>query len=444
MNGLQGARVLVLDDDAEDALAIVKAFSRVGIPVAYFDGTPGSLPTKSQRLSGVRLAILDMNLDVPGPNENIVSTLVQTLSGIMRPDNGPFGVLVWTDHPDLRDLATRYIFERTELPRPVFVDMLRKANFLVGHRTGGRKQFAMRRLSRAIHEKATERSPLRCFEAWESLSFQAATRVTNQMAEHRESKATTLADWAQEWRQEANRLLLSASKAQAGEWHNDENCIPSLFLAMNPLHADRMEGLVDDLPDPLPDQAAVIMGAGGSAQLERRARMNTMLHLGADRTRGWRSGNLYVFTSRSVPRAFPRLGEVMRPLVEKDPTKEVLRSCRLCGVEITPACDYAQKKAGFAKLLMGVMISTENDKNAKFKARAGFLKRIGPLFFDRPRLLDRGTYYMILNSQFVATARISVLNGLRATARVRPQLLADIQVWAAFQGARQGVLFLGG
>jgi len=66
MNGLSGARVLLLDDEPNEALPIIKAFAKAGIPIAYFDGKRAGLPAKTRRLRGIRLAILDMNLGVTG------------------------------------------------------------------------------------------------------------------------------------------------------------------------------------------------------------------------------------------------------------------------------------------------------------------------------------------------------------------------------------------
>src|SRR2546428_5522570 len=129
MNGLSGARVLLLDDEAAEALPIIKAFSKVGVPVAYFDGRPGQTPRNRDKLNGIRLAILDMDLGFGGPPENMASTMLQTLASIVRSDNGPFGVLIWTNHPDQKETFKQFMYERSDLPKPVFVLMLKKAEF---------------------------------------------------------------------------------------------------------------------------------------------------------------------------------------------------------------------------------------------------------------------------------------------------------------------------
>ena len=56
--GLGGARVVLVDDDVTEAMPVIKAFSKAGVPVAYFDGTESECCRLTGRLRGVRLAIL--------------------------------------------------------------------------------------------------------------------------------------------------------------------------------------------------------------------------------------------------------------------------------------------------------------------------------------------------------------------------------------------------
>jgi hypothetical protein len=80
----------LLDDQPEEALPISKALSRAGIPVAFFDGTKADLPKTNNKLRGVRLAILDMDLGVGGSAKNMASTLVGAFSQIIDRDSGTF------------------------------------------------------------------------------------------------------------------------------------------------------------------------------------------------------------------------------------------------------------------------------------------------------------------------------------------------------------------
>ena len=104
------------------------------------------------------------------------------------------------------------------------------------------------------------------------------------------SVAANLAEWKKAWQEEALRLLFVISKAQAEDQHSAENCIPALFLALNPLHSDRMELLVGEMPDDLEAYVDGIMAAKGGSKVDRKAKVNSMLHLAADRQRNFTCG----------------------------------------------------------------------------------------------------------------------------------------------------------
>jgi len=441
MNGLGGARVLLIDDEPKEALPVITALSRIGVPVAYFDGK--ELPKERHKLRGVRLAILDMDLGVGGSNENKASTLVNTLSAILSSDNGPYGVLFWTKHSELRDLVTQFIYGRSDLPTPVFAIMLQKANFTRRTRTGKlTDQFSTVKLSKELLQALTENSPLECMQVWEGSCFEAATKVTNGIGELTTSSATQLDDWRRDWREETLKLLFTISRAKAEKHHSVENCILSMFLALNPLHTDRMDLLVEGVTPPLAKYAAQIMNAQGGSATERKAKVNSMLHLGSDHLDRFEPGNFYVLAKQGKPTFIPGLQDLLRDTIHPDTPENrqsVVKDARIFAVEVTPVCDYAQDKMGFSRLCTGFVLPSAHERKIK---NAQFLKRVGP-FHLSSRILPPSAYNLYFNSRYVASARPADVKKLTATARVRFQLLADVQSWLAYQSSRQGVMLLG-
>lgn len=444
MNGLNGARVLLLDDEPNEALPVIMAFSKAGVSSVFFDGTEGDLPKPAKRLRGVRLAILDMNLGVTGSDKTIASTLVQTFSRIISPDNGPYGVLIWTNHPELKSDVAKYIYEHHDLPKPVFILMLKKAAFKKKGKGDGPRKFAIGKLSKELVKMLAENSPLECLQVWEGSCFEAATNVTNAIAVLSGPTATDLEGWRRMWREEALKLLLVLSKAHAEEHHTVENCIPSIFLALNPLHSDRMDALVEDFGRELSHYAEQIMAATGGSAMERKAKVNSMLHMASDRLDDFNPGNLYAF-GKKRPAFMPGMKDALQDCVEGNDTQlpgnlaELLDHARLCALEVTPVCDHAQKKMGLSRLITGFAVPVAYQK--KIKGKAQFLKPVGPFYFsDKP--FESGAHILYLNSRYSVTAKPSAVKELRAAARVRPQLLADVQSWASYQAARQGIVML--
>lgn len=116
---------------------------------------------------------------------------------------------------------------------------------------------------------------------------------------------------------------------------------------------------------------------------------------------------------------------------------ELQKVSRLCALEVTPACDHAQRKNPRPRLLVGVAVPTANEKKVKHG-----LKAIGPFHLNGSRVLVAGTYKVFLDARFLAADSSKVIAALKPICRVRPQLLADIQIWSALQNARQGVMTL--
>lgn len=445
MNGLGGARVILLDDEASEAIPVIKALAKIGVPVAFFDGNDSELPTKNKKLRGVRLAILDMNLGVTGSNESIASTLVQTFGRIIDENNGPYGILIWTNHPDLKGTVARYIYEHATLPKPVFIITMKKADFKIAGLQGTAHRFAARKLSRELFKILAENSPLECLQVWEGTCFRAATNVTNSIADMSNAAAADLDQWRLAWRDETLKLLSVISKAHAEGHHTESNCISSIFLALDPLHSDRMDVLVEETVDDLSGHTGKIMAATGGSAVERIAKVNAMLHMASDQLENFSPGNLYVFGERSRPPFMPSIKDVLQDCIQgnnaaqqAENLKLVLKHSHLCGLEVTPVCDHAQNKIGLSRLISTVAVAYEQRKRIK---GGQFLKRIGPFFFaEKP--FTTGPYVLFLNSRYVATAKLSEVKSIRAKARVRAQLLADIQSWAAYQASRQGVMML--
>ncbi|HQL74850.1 MAG TPA: hypothetical protein PLD58_16845, partial [Phycisphaerae bacterium] len=82
MKALQSPTVVVIDDDHEEALPLLRVMSSIGVGACYFTGDKDQLPEKP--LEGIRLVLLDLRLfeTVPGePRHYIASTLA-----VLNPD----------------------------------------------------------------------------------------------------------------------------------------------------------------------------------------------------------------------------------------------------------------------------------------------------------------------------------------------------------------------
>jgi hypothetical protein len=445
MNGLIGTRVLLLDDEPKEALPVIKAFSKVGVPIAYFDGNQDSFPLEAEKLRGVRLAILDIDLGFGGNSKNLASTLAGTFSRIVSQDNGPYGILIWTNHKEHVDEVSAAIFNHQATPKPIFVVSLSKAGFLNGIGKNSEQRATTAAIRDALRDALKKGSaPFESLQQWESLGFAASTNVINSISDLAGVNATTLNDWQKAWKEEMLRLLLVIARAGYGKHLSEKNVLRSLFLTLNPLQLDRMDSLSESNTSVVSHHAKGIFSAQGAALLARRAGVNSMLHLSTDNLKQFSPGNLYLFEpGKPHPSFMPTIGELLKGWTPGSGDKlnenliAISKAAHLCAVEISPVCDHAQDKIGLSRLIAGVILPW--DTSVKMKS-GQFIKTVGPLRVKD--VLPSGEYGLHLNSRYVTSSALARVRRLKPTFRVKPELLADLQTWSSYQGSRQGIRIL--
>ena len=98
--------IVIVDDQITEALPLMNALAKRGVSYSYYDGKGNSYPAKP--LDSVRLIFLDMHLDEATggatSTKNIVSLLVAGIGALVAENNGPYAVMVWSKH-DSQHLA---------------------------------------------------------------------------------------------------------------------------------------------------------------------------------------------------------------------------------------------------------------------------------------------------------------------------------------------------
>jgi|GEM_PF-797315 len=502
MTGLTGTRVIVVDDEPDEALPVLKALAKKGVSAAYFTGNLEELPEESSRLSGIRLAILDMDITGSGSDKNKAAALVNVIKKIINPQNGPFAVLVWTKHPEIIELFENYIFLEKDIPNSICTVTLTKDKC----KKNGNFNFEI--VADKLSEALSETSPLLFLQTWEEKCFKAASEVTNNLSILSENNAEGLEEWRKNWKEQLLMLMRTMAQAQAGKHLTQDNCLDSFYGSLNPLHADRMENKVSDLTAFLIQKSSEIIDSLADVSVEQKAKINTMLHIAFEGTSNFSGGNIYLYKTEEKPEWVPALDDILSDLLPesfklteqsyetlkaeglpentisqlkklynkkdnsgekgflKDVEKEIghdqiikyksaiLKSAlhhknkqllssasQIVLVEINALCDHAQKNISIARFVSGILTPTNHYGNIK---KAEFIKRLGPFFFDQsPELISKGEYYLCLSSRhLVTTCRLHEIKNTKPVGRLRSQALTALQAWFAGHASRPGMLIL--
>lgn len=437
MIGFKGARVIVVDNDEDDALPVMKAFAKKGVPCAFFDGSIEGLPLKHERLSGVRLAILDMNLVDGGVDDRSkAATLVSRIQGLLSPRNGPYAVLVWTKHPELIKPFEEYIFANNEIPKPIVITTLTKAQ--CQNRSG---EFDVEVVSAKVDEAISQFSPLQFLQAWEEKDFEAATQVTNILSdlvlEESEPKR-----WRDAWRKQLLNLMYALAKEASGESLDDNTVLSGLYSSLNPLHSDRMESCVSELSSLFSGNAGEILKHQEDCGIERKAIINTMLHLAIEEDAKYAAGNIYMFEPDKAPNWVPTcdnlLTDVLHPQCN-DPKhrKGFCIRCRRVLVEISASCDHAQGNIRIARFIAGLVIPESEQKKIK---PAQYIWKQGPFMIGEGQ--SAGIYCLCFNARHLVTSSLDEANRMEPFMRLRSQAFINLQAWFAQHASRPGLILL--
>lgn len=119
-------KIVVIDDQINEALPLIKLLSEQGANTLYYSGVPEEMPENP--LVGVRLVFCDLRFSTTTDSKSIISNILAMLRKIISENNGPYILIVWSTHQDeyIEDLKTALSREKVA---PEFVLPLEKASY---------------------------------------------------------------------------------------------------------------------------------------------------------------------------------------------------------------------------------------------------------------------------------------------------------------------------
>jgi len=412
MVGLRTTRVIVIDDEETDGLEIVRALWKERVASLYFKDAK-DVPAEPDRLFGVRLAFLDMNIVGGVADKSKVAALVNLLKRILSPQNGPFLAVAWTQHKELVPEFDTYLFQQ-EMPRPISIVTIAKADC----KTADGKAFDLNKVSVALTKELASFSPLLFLQAWEETCFHAATAVTTELSQLASSPGADPVKWRMEWRAELLRLIYALAVAQAGKKNlKDGDAALAAFLnALNPLHADRLEAHSASLCQFLASNSPEILKPEAAKETTglARSRINTMLHCSFDKLDAFYAGNVYDGRREKI---IPDVEELLGTYVVGDSSSgewkenvtRISKDAIPVLVEANTSCDHDQKKVRVARFIAGFLIpraEMEKEKKRLIK-KADYLWELGPIAIPIEATVRE--FYLVLNALFVISFDLSTV-----------------------------------
>jgi hypothetical protein len=422
-------RIIVIDDEPLHLQALAEALHRYGtscLPI-HFTGDLAGV----KKCPGLRVIIADLHLNeggAAGGYERHFSTIGGLIEETFAP-TGPYVLILWTRYADQADGLRKFLESRLlNVSKPLAVMPIDKTQHL-DLTKGTVKDPAA--LVRALESIIRGQPQLAALLRWEERVLDAAADTAAAIL-----GLTSTASDAEGRAKELSRLLARLAVEAVGEGHVEEDRFGAVNDALLPILADRIAFLrPSDADAAIWREAFDVNTAKAALSLDEAALLNRMLHVDE-------SENTMASARGSVSALPPEArGDRFQATFGLDEIKAASEEFACKGfdansgefrwmlVQTQAACDFAQRQTGTVPYLLALEMPCKNISKEKAPAA---------VWRSPPLHLRKASRYLYVNSRFQYQLPPGSAAALKASYRLREQLLSELLHLSHSQGARPG------
>jgi hypothetical protein len=416
MNIPRNGRVVVIDDVPAEGLPLVRVLSKNKIPAAYFTGlNKDELPDKP--MSGVRIIFLDIILGTDGQNDKTkVSTAISVLKHVVaQKEKSPYLLIAWTKHEEL----VAGIKDGLKDNPPVFILNLRKNQ--CKYQDGS---YNLKKIEQKLKSGLRNVGAFHLFALWENIVHQSAGKIVDDFSSFYPLDAN--------WNKNMFRVFRALAEAYAGKrlLPGDINEISrNSLLTFNMAFLDNLESGIGSF-----QSFGKIAGKRprGTPDADVISKINSRLlvtYSGDDDS--IKPGNIY--EGRINRRRCASVQDLYNGELSQFPQqRNLIAAVKNIYLEVSPVCDYTQNKLRAYRFLPGLLWPVEYSK--QIKKTADYLY-VSPLVN-----IKNNKYKLVFDIRCLTTLPVNTpRHNKKILARVRHELLVDIQSYIARHVSRPGV-----
>ena len=424
MNLPMSGRVVIVDDEFREALPLIRTLSQRRVAVTFFRGRLEDLP--SEPFKDVRIVFLDIVLEgLEGADDKTkISALMNVVKKIISKENGPFVLAIWTKHLELTEKLQNALKEEEFYTLTVNLEKDTFFEKKEGSDEWTFKEDKKDKLQRIIEEKIRAIDIFKVFINWENLIHDASSMTVNEISK--------FSEFDDHWNDKMKRIFFSFAKAQAGrliENMEDREKITSALYTFNQIFSDIFERDI---------QQFIIEGISledGDIGEEVKVKINSRILIDTAPRNELYPGNVYKDQNADVTFIKEILNEN-----REDVLGSIAENSISIFVEVTPICDFVQRKAKMNRVIKGVLIPDSAGTDTGIWRR---IKKHALFLYVSPTIHYEGKdYRMILDFRYFTSVKADELKGKNVLFRIRKELLSDIQIKLSSHINRTGVLYL--
>ncbi|MGL4588080.1 MAG: hypothetical protein ACRCVQ_13755 [Acinetobacter ursingii] len=232
-------RVIIIDDEIDQALPLINYLSKYRYPFKYFNGDLENLPEQDNGFDDIRLLFLDLNLvDNSIPDRTHFSKIKAVLNRVIKEVSYPYLLVVWSRHEETIAEMYDYVFDEVSgmhLKKPCHIIQADKLSYyeLNGTEVTGSDFHDLKNL---IETELLQFPELKSILQWENavhlVAHQVSSEIFNLQGAYKE--------WAENTR---NILSLFAQVSIGSHFSTSDNStkLNSSFEVINQLFMDKLE-----------------------------------------------------------------------------------------------------------------------------------------------------------------------------------------------------------
>lgn len=427
-------RIAIVDDQMDQAMPLIRIFSKNNIPYTYYPGNDLEfLPEEPE--NDIRLMFLDLNL-LDGRDyqpRDIVSTLFSVITKLISPNNYPYVIILWSrQENEYKEMLEKIFHEELRDRAPIVILNWIKSNFFhIGE-------------EEEVHREEEYKIIIKLKEVLSSLpSYSHLIQWENCV---HNSANTTLQEIFKDfyshdnWQDNANCILDMFAHSYLEKHYNDStssNKAKASLKFLTEVFFDSVETFISnsdfsnaiELVHNVPDEQKMII----------TSQINESLLLSKLYESAQQPGCIISVPIKENEKFYHELFNdcfSKNNLDNKEAKRikeEAYKTMIPCDVVVTPACDYAQNKIKYDRIIRGVMIDAEHDKIINQRSEAIF---VSPIFNYESRQRR-----IVLDFRYFKTIRLANYN-IKPLFRLRHSILSEIQSKLSRHINRQGIMNL--
>lgn len=405
-------RTVIVDDQVEDIVDLIKVLSQEGISTTYFTGDLEQLPEKP--LEGISMLFLDLELNKLLANDrDKVSQDISVIRRILGEHayDGTVILIIWTTAISAYD-ELKTIMSQVKMRFLTEITVEKSA-------CKTEAKFDFQKIKQILSDGLIKLSALDLLNIWDNIISVAAHRVYEKIIDKAPTSHEQLA-------KHINTLYIKMVEAVCGK-QEEINITAGIIQVLNGILENEICSMgITDYSYEIDTENI------GALTLDRIGDMNRALNLVPVKD-GAMPGTVYELTPNIVLNYFELFNDWKSEVKRSDEfSKRIEIMC-----EVTPLCDYAQKRRKFFRMLPGVILPVILEE--KLKKRADYI-------YCTPTLNDKkvfpSPFVIVFDLRFLFTVSHADLPKDNMGLQIGENMLMHIQNKIGRQVSNPGITFI--